>query len=173
MHQSGMKDIKHFLLGIFDHAYRHAAITIDRPKTSIIEIPVCYHPSFALDMEIISGSTQLSTKEIIRLHTDVEYTVYMIGFLPGFPYMGFVDDRIAFGRKSTPRAMVPAGSVGIAGKQTGIYPLDSPGGWQIIGRTPLTLFEPRRDPPVALEPGGTVRFFEVSLAEFESMSQKQ
>jgi inhibitor of KinA len=123
-------------------------------------------------MPLICAAAKLSSQEIIRLHTEKEYTVYMIGFLPGFPYLGFVDDRIAFARKNTPMAKVPAGSVGIAGKQTGIYPIDSPGGWQIIGRTPIKLFDAKRNPPVELQPGDGVQFYEITLDEFFKLSQR-
>lgn len=111
----------------------------------------------------------MSTGEIIDLHCAVTYRIYMIGFLPGFPYMGKIDTRIEISRKSRPVPVV-AGGVGIAGLQTGVYPLSSPGGWQIIGRTPMPLFDRDSDPPILLCTGDRVRFYPVSKAEFRSFS---
>jgi inhibitor of KinA len=133
-----------------------------------IKIPVCYSETFAPDIAFIASEKDISVEEIIRLHASTKYTVYMIGFLPGFPYMGTVDERIAFPRKTEPRTVVPAGSVGIAGKQTGIYPLQSPGGWQIIGRTPIKLFDKTKENPVYLEPGDEVEFYSITEDEFEN-----
>src|SRR5687767_351772 len=106
-----------------------------------IRIPVCYEDPFSPDIEFICVETKLNREEVIRIHIEREYKVYMIGFLPGFPYMAEVDSRIAIPRKEKPRSQVEAGSVGIAGIQTGIYPVNSPGGWQIIGRTPIKLLD--------------------------------
>ena len=105
-----------------------------------------------MDLNTMAAQKQMSKEEIIQLHTSTTYRVYMIGFLPGFAYMGEVDEQIAFPRKAQPRTKVEAGSVGIAGIQTGIYPLDSPGGWQIIGKTPLKIFTKEKDDPVLLQP---------------------
>ncbi len=138
-----------------------------RPQRKI-SIPVCYSRSFALDIEFIASEKNISIEKIIQFHTDQLYTVYMIGFLPGFPYMGEVNNSIAVPRKNEPRANVPAGSVGIAGKQTGIYPLESPGGWQIIGRTPLKIFEKDKSDPVLLQPGDEIQFYSISEDEFEN-----
>ena len=107
----------------------------------------------------------MTIEEIVSLHTSKTYRVYMLGFLPGFSYMGLVDDRIAIARKPQPK-MVAAGSVGIAGRQTGVYPMASPGGWQIIGRTPLRLFDPGKDEPVLLKAGDMVQFNSISKDEF-------
>jgi len=131
-----------------------------------IKIPVCYAEKFALDIKEISVKKSISIDEIINIHTSKFYRVYMIGFLPGFPYMGEVDDKIAMPRKSLPRITVPAGSVGIAGKQTGIYPITSPGGWQIIGRTPFNLFDKEKDQPVLLYPGDEIEFYSITENEF-------
>jgi inhibitor of KinA len=133
-----------------------------------MRIPVCYTGKFAPDIEELAAAKNLSVEELIRLHTAKEYRVYMIGFLPGFPYMGTVDSRIAAPRKSSPRLVVPAGSVGIAGQQTGIYPLSSPGGWNIIGRTPLQLFDAVKSEPALLEPGDRVCFYSITENEFEN-----
>ncbi|MEO6455924.1 MAG: 5-oxoprolinase subunit PxpB [Ginsengibacter sp.] len=133
-----------------------------------ISIPVCYSKTFAPDIEFIASEKNISIEKIIRLHTHQLYTVYMIGFLPGFPYMGTVDEGIAVPRKKQPRTIVPQGSVGIAGKQTGIYPLESPGGWQIIGRTPLKIFDKEKSEPVLLQPGDEIQFYSISEDEFEN-----
>lgn len=134
----------------------------------LLEIPVCYDSSFALDLPLIARKKKISHQQVVTLHTETTYRIYMIGFLPGFAYMGKVDGRIASPRLTKPRTWVPAGSVGIAGEQTGIYPVDSPGGWNIIGRTPLPLFDIRKPNPVFFEPGDRVRFFPVSKSEFEA-----
>lgn len=131
-------------------------------------IPVCYDPVFALDMEELIAAKNISADDIVRIHSAKTYTVYMLGFLPGFTYMGKVDDAIAMPRKINPRPGVEAGSVGIAGNQTGIYPLVSPGGWQLIGRTPLKLFTPDKDDFTLLKPGDTVQFYSISKDEFSS-----
>ena len=131
-----------------------------------IKIPVCYTAKYALDLQDISQQKNLSPDEIIKLHTAKKYRIYMIGFLPGFAYMGEVDERIAISRKAQPRTIVEAGSVGIAGKQTGIYPLDSPGGWQVIGKTPIKIFDKEKDDPVLLQPGDKIEFYSITEDEF-------
>lgn len=138
----------------------------EEEKRRHLAIPVCYAPRFGPDLEELSFRRKLSIEEIIHLHTRPLYRVYMIGFLPGFAYMGEVDERMACPRKEKPRQNVVAGSVGIAGLQTGIYPLESPGGWQIIGRTPLSLFDPGRAQPSLLEPGDEITFYSISEDEF-------
>ncbi|MBS1609952.1 MAG: 5-oxoprolinase subunit PxpB [Bacteroidetes bacterium] len=134
----------------------------------LIRIPVCYDPEFALDMGELTATKKINAEEVIRIHTAQEYTVYMLGFLPGFTYMAKVDDAISIPRKVTPRINVEAGSVGIAGYQTGIYPLPSPGGWQIIGRTPLRLFNAGSESFTLLKPGNKVQFYSISKDEFNS-----
>lgn len=127
-----------------------------RTKNSkLITIPVIYDGE---DLAFVAESNNLSIEEVIKVHTTPSYRVYMIGFLPGFAYMGGMDERIATPRRSSPRTSVPAGSVGIAGKQTGIYPLESPGGWQLIGRTTIPLFTPHEVSPTLLKAGDLVRF---------------
>jgi len=128
-------------------------------------IPVCYEGEYAPDLEWVAGEKGMSPEEVIRLHHSVIYQVYMIGFLPGFPYMGRTDTRLEVPRKERP-VPVMGGGVGIAGVQTGIYPLNSPGGWQIIGRTPTRLFSPENDPPVHLQAGDRVQFYPISREEF-------
>ena len=131
-----------------------------------LEIPVCYHPSLAPDLTTLAQQKGLSEEAVIALHTAPTYTVYMLGFLPGFPYMGTVNAQLATPRLKQPRTQVPAGSVGIAGEQTGIYPLPSPGGWNIIGQTPLRLFDADRADPCYCRPGDQVRFVPISLEAY-------
>jgi inhibitor of KinA len=134
----------------------------------LIKIPVCYEKDFALDIEEIAKEKNIPVDEVISIHTSKTYRVYMLGFLPGFPYMGETDEQIKMPRKIQPRQRVEAGSIGIAGRQTGIYPLASPGGWQIIGCTPLKMFDAKREEPTFLEIGDTVQFFSISKNEFEN-----
>ena len=160
--------------GAYDTAFESMAQLIDTlagegetpSKTArSLQIPVCYASAFGPDLPFLSRQCGLGVEDIIRLHTSVPYKVYMLGFLPGFAYMGKVDDRLAIPRKPSPLP-VAAGSVGIAGSQTGVYPLDSPGGWQIIGRTPFRLFNAAREPAVALQPGDEVTFYSITEDEF-------
>ena len=131
----------------------------------LIKIPVCYDPEFATDIHSVASKNNLSVEEVIALHVSKIYRVYMLGFLPGFSYLGEVDERIATPRKSEPQP-VASGSVGIAGKQTGIYPLASPGGWQIIGRTDLKIFDANADEPALLKAGDRVQFYSITRNEF-------
>ena len=128
-------------------------------------IPVCYDDEFAIDLPWIAEQKNLTREEIVLLHSSRQYHVYMLGFLPGFSYMGEVDERIVVPRKPEPLP-ISAGSVGIAGKQTGIYPLNSPGGWQIIGRTPLKMFNKDNDEPCLLKAGDSVEFYSITIDEF-------
>ena len=127
-------------------------------ESRVVEIPVDFGPETALDLDHIAEHGGISQSDAIDIFISGTYRVYMIGFLPGFAYMGEVDERIATPRRSSPRLKVPRGSVGIAGRQTGIYPLESPGGWQIIGRTSLNLFDADANPPSVLSAGDSVRF---------------
>lgn len=149
------------------HLTLHATET-EAKQARRINIPVCYQPSYAPDIQALATEKNCSVGDIIAWHRSRTYLVYMIGFLPGFPYMGEVDERLAAPRKTTPRNSVPAGSVGIAGNQTGIYPVASPGGWQLIGRTPLKLFRPDQTVPVLLQPGDEVVFYSITEDEFEN-----
>jgi inhibitor of KinA len=135
----------------------------------LLEIPVCYGGRFAPDLAEVAAWARCGPHDVIAAHASREYRVFMLGFLPGFPYMASVDERIAMPRRDTPRPRVAAGSVGIAGRQTGVYSFDSPGGWQIIGRTPLVLFDVRREPAALLSPGQRVRFRPITLADFEAL----
>jgi inhibitor of KinA len=131
-----------------------------------IEIPICYGEEFGPDLSFVAKHNRLSVSEVIEYHTGAEYRVYLIGFAPGFPYLGGMSPRIATPRLESPRVAVPAGSVGIAGEQTGIYPLATPGGWQLIGRTPLTLFRPADTPPCLLSAGDRVLFRSITRDQF-------
>lgn len=140
---------------------------------ALVEIPVCYGGSFGPDLAFVAEHAGLKEEEVIRLHSGRDYRIYMLGFLPGFPYLGGMDERIVTPRLNVPRTLIPAGSVGIGGEQTGIYPMESPGGWQLIGRTPFRLFDPDNGQKRLYEAGDTIRFVPVSSREFEEISQTQ
>jgi inhibitor of KinA len=133
-----------------------------------IEIPVCYDAEFGFDLDRVAEHTKVSTVEIVDLHSKTEYRVACIGFVPGFPFLAGLPEKLATPRRDVPRKEIPPGSVGIGGAQTGIYPLRSPGGWNLIGRTPLKLFDPTKNPPALLRPGDRVRFRAISREQFES-----
>ena len=135
------------------------------PSPRIVEIPVAYGDEFGPDLEWVAHYLKMTPQEVIRLHTQPTYQVYMIGFMPGYPYMGEVVDSLVTPRRETPRTHVIQGSVGIAQKQTGIYPVTSPGGWQIIGRTPIRLFDPQKNPPSFLGMGDRVNFYSITAKE--------
>lgn len=137
-----------------------------KPPRSL-HIPVCYEEPYALDFAEVCQQTGLSREEVIDLHTRTHFRVYMLGFLPGFAYMGRLPEALFCPRKTTPRLRVPAQSVGLAGFQTGIYPSEAPGGWQIIGRTPLKVFDGAQEDPFLFRPGDEVVFEAISAAEFE------
>lgn len=152
-------DVRRTLVEVLDGVDAHAA-PVDTSRT--VEIPVRYGGEDGPDLEHVASYAGLSPAEVVALHANAEYTVYMIGFTPGFPYLGGLPSRLATPRRASPRQAVPAGSVGIAGSQTGVYPLCTPGGWQIIGRTDERLFRPELDPPTLLRIGDRVRFLNVS-----------
>lgn len=133
-------------------------ITHSKIKPRHIEIPVVYGGMNGPDLQYVADYHGLTTKQVIDIHSQQEYLVYMLGFAPGFPFLGGMDEQIATPRKESPRRTIPAGSVGIAGKQTGVYPLETPGGWQIIGRTSIDLFLPKQNPPTLLKAGDIIRF---------------
>jgi KipI family sensor histidine kinase inhibitor len=147
------------------------AVAAPLPDPRLVEIPVCYGGAFGPDLAEVAALCALSEAEVIARHTAATYRVYMIGFSPGFAYLGGLDSTIAAPRRATPRTMVPAGSVGIAGMQTGIYPLASPGGWQIIGRTPEPLFLPAQEHPCLLNPGDRLRFVPVDAEAFQASGE--
>lgn len=140
-------------------------------EVSEIEMPVCYDSEFAFDLDEVAQRAGLRPDEVIDLHSGAEYRVHCVGFIGGFPFLGGLPGKIATPRRESPRKEIPAGSVGIGGKQTGIYPIKSPGGWNIIGRTPLRLFDPQRNPPGLLRAGGRVRFRRVSREEFDRLTK--
>ena len=140
----------------------------DTTKRATITIPVYYNGE---DIETVAMQHQLSVEELILIHTEKTYRVFMIGFLPGFAYMGKLDKRIATPRHAIPRTHVKKGSVGIAGFQTGIYPLDSPGGWQLIGQTPLKIFDTKKEFPCLLQAGDTIQFISISQTVFEKLNE--
>jgi inhibitor of KinA len=135
-----------------------------------ITIPVCYDDIFGPDIQEVASLNRLTIEEVIHLHSSALYKVYMIGFIPGFAYLGGMDAQLNTPRKATPRKAVPSGAVGIAGQQTGIYPLETPGGWQIIGQTPLKLFDANRMQPSLLKAGDQVVFKSIDLQEFRHLS---
>ncbi|ERH63387.1 MULTISPECIES: 5-oxoprolinase subunit PxpB [Pantoea] len=123
-----------------------------------VEIPVVYGGAGGPDLAEVARAADLTSQQVVELHSSADYVVYFIGFQPGFPYLGGLDERLHTPRRAEPRLVVPGGSVGIGGSQTGIYPLAAPGGWQLIGHTPLSLFDPQQQPPTLLRPGDSVRF---------------
>ena len=137
----------------------------------IIEIPVCYDAEFGFDLDRVAEHTRLSAREIVDVHSACEYRVACIGFLPGFTFLAGLPKNLATPRRDVPRKEIPRGSVGIGGAQTGIYPLRSPGGWNLIGRTPLKLFDPIKNPPTFLCPGDRVRFRAITRRDFEELKQ--
>lgn len=137
----------------------------------VVEIPVCYGGEYGPDLAFVAEHANLTPEEVVRIHSSREYLIYMIGFLPGFPYLGGLDSRLVTPRLSQPRVRIPAGSVGIGGEQTGLYPLDSPGGWQLIGRTPIQTYLPSRNPPVIYEAGDWIRFVPVTPDEFKEIQE--
>ena len=143
---------------------RRRRSTASAPR--LIEIPVCYDPEFGFDLDRVAAHTKLSKRDVIDIHSAGEYRVACIGFVPGFTFLAGLSKNLATPRRDVPRKEIPPGSVGIGGVQTGIYPLRSPGGWNLIGRTPLKLFDPTNNPPTLLSPGDRVRFRTISREEF-------
>ncbi len=137
-------------------------------KPLLVEVPVCYDAKFALDLDRVAGHCDLSPNEVVERHAAARYDVRCVGFTPGFPFLGGLPPKLATPRREKPRTVVPAGAVGIGGAQTGIYPLPSPGGWNIIGRTPLRLFDVTREPAALLRAGDQVRIRAISREEFEA-----
>lgn len=152
-------------------AHRDDGPTAAVPAPRTIEIPVRYGGEHGIDLEAAATELGLTPGALVERHTAPLYTVAMIGFAPGFPYLDGLDPALALPRLATPRSRVPAGSVGIGGAQTGIYPRESPGGWRLLGRTPLTLFDPEADPPSRLLPGDRVRFVAIDDAAFAAMAR--
>jgi len=141
------------------------------PPSRLVEIPCCYGGELGGDLPGVAERLGLSPAEVVRLHAGAEYIVYFIGFTPGLPYMGGMPERLRIPRLDTPRASTPAGSVGIGGDQSCIYPVESPGGFWVLGRTPLRLYDPERADPILLHPGDRVRFRGIDRAEFDTITQ--
>lgn len=136
----------------------------------IFMIPVCYEDAYAPDLKDVCTLTGLSREEVIAIHSGTDYLIYMLGFLPGFPYLGNMDPRIEAPRLDSPRTRIPAGAVGIGGKQTGIYPLASPGGWRLIGQTPVKVYDPDRADPILYSAGDYIRFYPITGAEYTAIA---
>lgn len=149
----------------------HDATEMHAVETRTVEIPVCYEPEFAPDLAAVADHVHLSVEEVVHAHSSAGYFVSFLGFSPGFAYLGGLPAHLAVPRLATPRRLVTAGSVGIAGSQTGVYPLNSPGGWRLIGRTPLRMFDPLADPPTRLQLGDEVRFVPVSRERFFKIAE--
>ncbi len=143
------------------------------PTGRLRRIPTVYGGEFGPDLEVVAELAGLSTAEVVQLHSSVDYHTYMIGFMPGFPYLGGLPKELHLPRLTTPRLRVPAGSVAIAVEQAGIYPVESPGGWYLLGRTPYRLFDVRRDNPSYIEPGDSVRFVPIDAANYDFAAEEQ
>lgn len=143
-----------------------------KPKGKTFEIPVCYDDCFALDMGNVCEHSHLTRQEVIERHSGRDYLIYMLGFLPGFAYLGGMDESLATPRLDSPRSEIFEGAVGIGGEQTGIYPVASPGGWQLIGKTPLKVYDKERENPILYSAGDYIRFVPVDLDEFKRIEQQ-
>jgi inhibitor of KinA len=144
----------------------------DTPKSRIVEIPTVYGDEWGPDLNDVAAYHNLSPEEVVSIHSGSTYLVYFMGFTPGFPFFGGMSEKIATPRLASPRVSIPAGSVGIANNQTGIYPVSSPGGWRLIGRTPLQFYNPEREQPFLLNPGDYVKFKPINRDQFETIKAK-
>ena len=140
------------------------------PPSDVLEIPVLYGGDMGPDLPFVAEHAKLPEEEVIRIHSSVEYLIYMLGFTPGFTYLGGMSDQLETPRLKTPRVKIPAGSVGIAGKQTGVYPIDSPGGWQLIGRTPVRMYDPECETPILPQAGQYIRFRALDRKEYDEIA---
>ncbi len=147
------------------------AETIEEASSKLWRIPVCYDADFGIDLEAFSKEKQLSKNEVIELHSSAIYTIFFIGFLPGFLYLGGLNKKLHLDRKSTPNLDIKKGAVGIGGNQTGIYPKNSPGGWHIIGKTPVDFFNAKSSPPCVFNAGDKLQFFAISKTKFLDLEQ--
>jgi inhibitor of KinA len=144
----------------------------DQSLSRTVEIPVSYGGDFGPDLEFVAAHNGLTTEQVIEIHTSGTYSVSMIGFAPGFPFISGMSEKIAAPRRDTPRLRIPERTVGIAGKQTGVYPIETPGGWQLIGRTPIRLFRPEQDIPSLLEAGDKIVFRRITEAEYHAWEEE-
>lgn len=142
-------------------------------EENIVNIPVCYGGKFGPDIEHVAEINNLAVEEVIKIHSEGKYLVYMIGFAPGFPYLGGMSERISAPRRESPRIAIPEGSVGIAGMQTGVYPIETPGGWQLIGRTPIKMFKLNRQPQSILKAGDIAKFYPISYDEYMKLKEEE
>lgn len=138
-----------------------------------IAVPVCYGGMYGPDLSYVANYHGLTEQEVISIHTSASYRVHMIGFAPGFPYLGGLSEQLATPRKDVPRKQISAGSVGIAGSQTGVYPLATPGGWQLLGRTPVALFDPASDRPFLVQPGDSIQFYPITELEYQCWEEEK
>ena len=150
-------------------AYLDRLEKLELPEPRLVEIPVCYDPEFGPDLSDVAALHQITTEKVVELHSAHEYVVYFLGFVPGFAYLGELPEALATPRLATPRRSVPPGSVGIAGRQTGVYPFATPGGWRLLGRTPLAMFRRDREPMNLLKIGDRVRFVSMPVSEYEAL----
>lgn len=141
-------------------------------EVRLIEIPTLYGKEYGPDIEFVAENANLSVDEVIKIHSGRDYLVYMMGFMPGFTYLGGLDERIATPRLKSPRLKIEPGSVGIAANQTGMYPLESPGGWQLIGRTPLKLYDDTKEPPVFIQAGDYIRYITITKEEYDKIEEE-
>lgn len=146
---------------------------IEIPPSDVLEIPVLYGGDEGPDLAFVAQHNGLTPEEVIKIHTSTEYLIYMLGFTPGFTYLGGMDEKIATPRLETPRVKIPAGSVGIAGAQTGVYPIDSPGGWQLIGLTPVRMYDPTRSEPILPKAGEYIKFYAITRKEFDDIAAQE
>lgn len=163
-------DVERLKKEILDRENKLDKWEIPPPETT--DIPVVYGDDFGPDLEFVAQHNGLTAEEVIQIHTSGTYLIYMLGFTPGFPFLGGLSERIFTPRRENPRLVVPAGTVGIANNQTGIYPIDSPGGWQLIGRTAIRLYDPNGFQPILLKAGNYLRFKSISKDEFQEISKR-
>ena len=160
---------------LVDKIEKTAAALDDSPEmtpTKTVVIPTLYGGDAGPDLKFVADHNQLSPEEVIQIHSSIPYRIYMIGFTPGFPYLGGMSEKISAPRLTVPRTKIPAGSVGIAGTQTGLYPVESPGGWQLIGRTPLKVFDPHSNQPFLYSAGDYLKFQPITAAEYDQIQNE-